>query len=202
MTTGLVVLVLLVAAVPDRAWAQQERGGFELGGQVVIVRSPEFDAADPGVGVRAGWRTTSWLGLEAEFTLYPADFPDERAPFSGARIEGLFGATMGPRVGRLRPFGRVRPGFLIFREPSEPLACILIFPPPLTCTLPGRTQSALDVGGGVELALTPRTFLRFDAGDRAVRYSGPVFDRDGDLTSDAFFRHDLRITVGAAVVFP
>jgi hypothetical protein len=192
---------MLVALVPDAVGAQSAGDHFELGGHLAVVRSPEFDATDTGVGVRAGWRVMPWAGVEGELTLYPGDFADERAPFSGARIEGLFGATLGPRLGRLRPFARLRPGFVIFREPSEPVACILIFPPPLTCTLPGRTQFALDVGGGVELSLTPRTFVRFDVGDRAVRYSGPVFDRDREITGDAFFRHDLRVTFGAGVTF-
>jgi hypothetical protein len=195
------LLIMLVALVPHPARAQSAGDNFELGGHVAVVKSPEFDATDIGVGVRAGWRATPWVGVEGELTLYPGDFADDRAPFSGARIEGLFGATVGPRLGRLRPFGRLRPGFLTFREPSEPIACILIFPPPLTCTLPGRTQFALDVGGGVELSLTPRTLVRVDVGDRAVRYSGPVSDRTGEITDDAFFRHDLRVTVGAGMAF-
>jgi hypothetical protein len=192
-------LIVLVALVPHAARAQSPGDNFEIGGHVAVVGSPEFDATDTGVGVRVGWRATPWVGVEGEVTFYPGDFADERAPFSGARIEGLFGATVGPRLGRLRPFVRLRPGFLTFREPSEPIACILIFPPPLTCTLPGQTQFALDVGGGVELSLTPRTLVRVDVGDRAVRYSGPVFDRDGEMTGDAFFRHDLRVAFGAGL---
>ena len=195
------LVILLVAVIPAPARGQGDGGAFEVGGHVVIARSGEFDATEIGGGVRAGWRTTSWLGLESEFTLYPGDFADERAPFSSARIEGLFGATMGPRFGRVRPFARLRPGFLIFREPSEPVACILIFPPPLACTLPGRTQAALDIGGGLELSLTPRTLIRIDVGDRAVRYSGPVVGSDGMPHPDDFSSHDLRVTVGAAVVF-
>jgi hypothetical protein len=62
-------------------------------------------------------------------------------------------------------------------------------------------QFALDIGGGVEVSLTDRTLLRIDVGDRAVRYSGPAFDRNGEAHEDAFFGHDLRITVGAGVVF-
>jgi hypothetical protein len=38
----------------------------------------------------------------------------------------------------------------------EPFACILIFPPPLACTLgAGRTLAVLDAGGGIEVAITP-----------------------------------------------
>jgi hypothetical protein len=194
-------LIVLAALVPQAARAQSAGGAFEIGGHVAIARSGEFDATDTGVGARVAWRAARWVGVEGEITLYPGDYADERAPFSGARIEGLFGATVGPRLGRVRPFARLRPGFLTFREPSDPVACILIFPPPLTCTLPGRTQFALDAGGGVEVSLTPRTLVRLDAGDRAVRYSGPVIDRRGEVTGDAFFRHDLRVTIGAGVVF-
>ena len=194
-------MIALAALVPQAARAQGTGDRFEIGGHAAIVRSGEFDATDAGVGVRVGWRTSSWLGVEGEFTLYPGDFADDRAPFSSARIEGLFGATIGPRLGRVRPFARLRPGFLIFREPSEPVACILIFPPPLACLLPGRTQSALDVGGGIEVSLTPRAFVRIDAGDRAVRYPGPSFDRQGEAHEDDFFRHDLRVAFSAGVTF-
>ena len=54
------------------------------------------------------------------------------------------------RIGRARLFGRLRPGLLRFGEAPGPIACILIFPPPLSCQLAaGKTLFALDVGAGV-----------------------------------------------------
>lgn len=194
------VLCLLVSSARPVA-AQSDEGAFRLGAQLAAAVSSEFDTNDIGVGGRLAWHPTPLLGVEGELTLYPGDFPDG-FPFSSSRVEGLFGATVGPRVGRLRPFAKVRPGFLTFREAPDPIACIAIFPPPLSCTLSsGRTLFALDVGGGVEWLSSGRTFVRVDAGDRVVRYPMPVIDRDGTIRDDSFFSHDFRFTIGGGLRF-
>jgi hypothetical protein len=111
----------------------------------------------------------------------------------------------------VRPFGKVRPGFVGFDGASEPFACVLIFPPPLACTLAGgETLFALDLGGGLELFTSPRTFIRVDAGDRMVRYPAPVIrgnfprrndDREPSIENDPFFGHDFRFTIGGGMRF-
>jgi hypothetical protein len=114
--------------------------------------------------------------------------------FSAGRVEGLFGATVGPRLGRVRPFAKLRPGFLTFREAPQPIACVLIFPPPLRCVLAGgQTLFALDVGGGVEWLSSDRTFVRADAGDRVVRYPRPT---GGPATG-----HDFRFSFSGGLRF-
>jgi len=86
----------------------------------------------------------------------------------------------------------------MFRELSEPFACILIFPPPLACALAsGRTLFALDVGGGVEVYATPKTFVRVDAGDLLLKYPGPVFDNTLTAQQNGFFSHNFRFAAGA-----
>jgi hypothetical protein len=81
------------------------------------------------------------------------------------------------------------------------VACILIFPPPLSCTLAaGRTVFALDAGGGVELFVGRRAFIRIDAGDRILKYPGPSF-RSGRATQQSFFSHDVRLSAGAVIRF-
>ena len=149
------------------------------------------------LGARISWYPTRWIGAEAEINGYPGDFPGQR-PFSGGRLEGLFGATVGATFGSVRPFGKLRPGFVTFRESSEPFACILIFPPPLACTLAsGQTMFALDIGGGVEVYATPKTFVRVDAGDLLMKYPGPVFDAANSPRRDGFFSHNFRFAAGA-----
>jgi hypothetical protein len=163
--------------------------------------SNQFDASDAGIGGRVGWQVTPLIGLEAEVAHYPGHFADHPA-FSRSRLEGLFGATIGPRLGRVRPFARVRPGFLRVQGAPEPLACIAIFPPPLTCVLAaGRTLTAFDLGGGVDVSVGERTFVRIDGGDRLVRYPGPVFDTDRIVHDEAFFGHDVRVAVGGGIRF-
>ena len=86
----------------------------------------------------------------------------------------------------------------MFRESPEAFACILIFPPPLACALAsGRTLFALDLGGGVDVYATPRTFFRVDAGDLLMKYPGPVFDDTLTAQQSGFFSHNFRFAAGA-----
>lgn len=191
-----VVLYVFVSSTTGRA---QDR--FEAGAQIVAAKSGEFDANDIGIGGRFSWQPTNLIGAETEMNVYPRRFPANRsAAFSRGRIEGLFGATVGPRLGSIRPFAKLRPGFVTFR--GNTIACILIFPPPLSCQLAeGRTVFALDVGGGIELVAGPRTFIRVDAGDRLMKYPGPSFRGGGRVAQDDFFSHDFRMSAGAGVRF-
>ena len=189
-------VVLDVFVLSITASRAQER--FEVGGHVAVARSGEFDATDVGVGGRFAWKPVEAIGAEAEVTFYPSDFPD-RASFSRSRIEGLFGVTLGPRLAGFRPFAKLRPGFVEFR--GQPVVCILIYPPPLSCQLAGgRTVFALDAGGGLEFFAGATTFIRIDAGDRLLKYPGPSFRR-GRAAQDSFFSHDVRMSAGAGVRF-
>ena len=200
-TAIVLTIAALVVARPDSAGAQSSPARFELGGQVASTNSSQFDETDVGAGARISWHPTGWLGAEAEINGYPGNFPGQRA-FSRGRVEGLFGATVGGSFGSVRPFGRLRPGFVTFRKSPEPFACILIFPPPLACTLAsGRTLFALDIGGGVEVYATPKTFVRVDAGDLLMKYPGPVFDTTLTARQRAFFSHNFRFAAGAGVRF-
>jgi hypothetical protein len=191
-------LASLLLLAPRHAFAQSQ---LQVGMHLATVASSEFDETDVGVGGLLSWRPGGWWGADAELTFYPSGFSDEPA-FSASRVEGLFGVTVGPGIGPIRPFVKVRPGFVRFAEAPEPFPCILIFPPPLNCRLAaGHTGFALDIGGGIEFETSGRTFVRVDAGDRAVRYPGPVIEPDGTVQDDAFFSHDVRFQIGGGVRF-
>src|SRR5262245_36156849 len=194
-------MLLLAGLWPGAPAAQTNPRRLEAGGQVVTTTLREFNSRDTGFGARIGWRPGRMLRVETEFNIFPSDLP-ERFAFTRGRTEGLFGVTFGPRFGRVETFGRARPGFVRFGEAPEPIACIAIFPPPLTCTLAaGDTRFALDIGGGVEVSTTARTFVRVDAGDRAIRYPGPAFDANRRVRSDPFFGHDFRFAAGGGFRF-
>jgi hypothetical protein len=199
VTISFVAFTLSAAA--SSVHAQPSTPRFEAAAHVVTANSSQFDVTDIGAGGRFAWRPTTLLGVEAELNLFPREFPNDNG-FSAGRAEALFGATAGPQLGRVRPFVKARPGLLRFSGPSEPVACILIFPPPLSCTLAaGRTLFALDIGGGIELSAGGNAFARIDAGDRLIRYPGTVFDNNFVARDSSFFSHDFRFTAGAGVRF-
>ena len=190
-------LLCVLGAVPAAA---QSDSRFEVGVQFVAAASAEFDT-DPGVGAVLSWRPGALWSAEGEIAFYPTGLP-QQSQFSRSRIEGLFGVGVGPLVGRVRPFARARAGFLTFRERSEPFPCIAIFPPPLSCVLAGgKTVAAFDVGGGLAIYPTGRTFVRVDLSDRILRYPGPTFDLSGDIRGESFFSDDLRFAIGGGVRF-
>ena len=99
---------MLLALGAARARAQS----FEAGIHFASAQWSEFDGNDLGIGGRVTWMPSSMLGLDADITWYPSDFPpDTVVPFSGRRVEGLFGATAGPTLGRIRPFAKAAAGF-------------------------------------------------------------------------------------------
>lgn len=193
----MIVLVAAVLAVFAAPVAAQPRA--EVAAQFVAARSSELDTTDKGLGIRLTWMPSAAIGVDAEINFFPSDIGG-RLPFTRSRTEGLFGVTAGPRLGNVRPFAKLRPGFLNFR--GQPTVCILIFPPPLSCQLAGgRTVFALDAGGGVELFTGGRIAIRVDAGDRMLKYPGPSFRNGGVVSQDDFYSHDFRFSAGAGVRF-
>jgi len=194
----LAAVVLFVSMWAAPAAAQR----FEAGVQAVAASMPAFDGSDFGAGGRLAWHTDDVLSFEGELNLFPGEYPDNGLAFSRRRVEGLFGLTAGLRFGTLRPFAKFRAGFLDVEEAPRPIACILIFPPPLSCALAaGRTLPAFDLGGGVQVDVTPRTFVRVEAGDRMLKYPGPAIDGSGVRRDEPFYGHGLRFSAGAGVRF-
>jgi hypothetical protein len=186
------VFVLIARANGD---AQQPPRLFEVGGQVGVAYSGQFNTSEGGLGARISWLPVESVGLESEINFYPHEFPGG-VTFSRSRVEALFGATAGPRLRSVRPFARFRGGVMHYSE--KPVVCLAIYPPPLSCLMAaGGNRPVLDLGGGLEAFIGARTFVRMDAGDRMVKYPGPSFVNGLMDRRDAFFGHDLRLAFGA-----
>ena len=195
------VLVLVLLIVPLTAGAQS----FDLGAHFVSSQWSEFEGTDRGIGGRFTWKPTPLVGVDAEIAWYPGEFPPDSLPFTQGHVEGLFGVTVGPRINRLRPFGRFSAGFLHTSSTQQFIACIAIYPPPLTCLMAeSQTLSAMDFGGGVELSVTDRTFVRVDATARMVKYPGPSIlfgDVDRVVRDEDFWGAAFRFTAGGGFRF-
>jgi hypothetical protein len=194
MTTRIASFVVLAVLFYASAAKAQS---FDLSANFVGSQWSEFDGVDYGIGGRFGWKPIPLIGVETEWNWYPTEFPGERIAFSGDRFEGLAAVTVGPRIGRVRPFGRFGAGFLKSFEAPEPYACVLIFPPPLACVMAeGQVMPSFEIGGGVEIATSGSTFLRFDAADRILKYPGPTFGPADEISEDGFFGHAFKFTLG------
>jgi len=189
--------VLVAAFLSTGAGAGESRADavFRLG----ISDYGELDATDVSFGVGLSYRLTSWLATDAALSLAPANLGDPA--FSGSRTEGALGFRLGPHLARTGVYAAVRPGFVKFSKPDEPTICILIFPPPLRCTLAtGKSVFALDLVGGLQLQ-NERGVLRFEVGDRIVKYPGPLLDANSEPRFDGFWSHNLAASVAVGVRF-
>ena len=196
----LVLILFVTSAFAVSAEAQS----FEAGVHFASTRWSEFEGQDLGIGGRLTWRPLALVGIDADVTWYPTEFPPDTLGFTSNRVEGLFGATVGPRVQRIRPFAKAAAGFLKVAANNEAFACIAIFPPPLVCLMAnGPTMKAFEIGGGVEVDTTSRSFVRVDVSDRILIYPGPTFRGPGlaGLIDDNFSGGALRVTVGGGIRF-
>lgn len=199
MTKHLFIAVAIVGGILSAQSARAQ--SIEASAHVAAAQWSEFEGNDLGFGGRVTWKPSSTIGIDADLTWYPSDFPDGIA-FTRSRFEGLFGATIGPRLNRVRPFAKAAAGFLKVGATPGAFACIAIFPPPLNCALAGGdTLPAYEIGGGVEVDATPRTFIRVDLADRILKYPGPTFDAEFNVRDEGFFGHALRFTFGGGVRF-
>ncbi len=184
------------AAFAQSTHSSSSGHSLEVGGQITSARIGELDTNDVGFGGRLSWFPASFLGVEGELNFFGADIP-ERVAITSGRLEALFGVTAGPSLSWWRPFARARAGVLRLDPAPQPIACALIFPPALSCSLAGGDNLlTVDVGGGFEVFTPARTFVRFDIGDRMLKYPGPARDRAGVVHDGAFVDHDLRATIG------
>ncbi len=173
----------LTILIVNRADAQRDDHKFEAGGQFTLLNVQTRSATGisgttltrdrttvAGFGGRVGYNFSKYLGFEAEGNFFPRDRDVE----GGQKIQGLFGVKVGKRSKRVGLFAKARPGFIRLAKGDYRFGtggCPAVFPPPIGCFQPvAQTNFAVDIGGVVELYPSPRTIVRFDAGDTIVRF--------------------------------
>jgi hypothetical protein len=173
----------------------------------VITTNVGERRTEPGFGARVGYSFNRYLTAEAEFNFFPREGELTDSDFTGGRkVQGLFGVKVGRRFERVGVFAKARPGFVNFREgdlrPRPGIACIAIFPPPLSCSeTTDRTDFAFDVGGVFELYPSAQIIVRLDAGDTILRSGahtvpGTILSRDITIGVPADTSHNFQGSVG------
>ncbi|MDO8677039.1 MAG: hypothetical protein Q7R30_00515 [Acidobacteriota bacterium] len=93
MTRLIVVALAVTAWLTGRASAQSSADSFQVGAQLTVARSGQFDSTELGIGGRVSWHPIALVGIESEigpsfadgFTLRDTAFfsHDFRVSFGG-----------------------------------------------------------------------------------------------------------------------
>jgi hypothetical protein len=108
-----------------------------------------------GMATNFDFNLTRSFGFDSTVNLLPAQGG------SKGMVEGLFGIKWGERWQRWGLFGKVRPGFIYYKE---------AMPGGGVYTPTSLTRFATDFGGIVELYPNRKSTVRFDVGTTLVRY--------------------------------
>jgi hypothetical protein len=167
-----VVTAVLLMASGSVLWGQKR---VEAGVLLDYVNVSQTNTPNVGLGVRFGYRVHSHVMAEGEFAYdYGVNFNELYLDVTNGKVaaiertsigvtSGLFGPTLQPAHGHLRPFVTLKGGFMEFRlSPS-----LLPYSTEVSTVLGLRTSNvntALYPGGGFQATLGP-VGLRVEAGD-------------------------------------
>jgi outer membrane protein with beta-barrel domain len=185
--------VTMLAAISSPA--QSEPPKFEVGGQFSLLNFDTFDnfgdrrRNELGGGGRFTFNFNKYVAAEAQVDYFPHEdsvlIGTIDVPLWGSKTLAVFGVKAGGRTHRIGVFGKARPGFIHFGF-APGIVCISA-----PCPQPKRTVFALDLGGVFEYYPSPRTVIRFDAGDTII------------YQDDRFFStsHSLQTSIGVGFRF-
>jgi hypothetical protein len=193
MRTPIRTAALLLLLNAGAALAAEPRR-FEVSAFASWLRFSEFEEGDFGFGVRGGFRLNRAFALELEAEHFPSELGG-RIPFSTSRSAAGLRARAGWNGEKWGLFARLGPGLASFGEAPEPLLCLAVFPPPLTCQIgAGLTVPGVAFGGGLELRPGDRSVVRLDVEDSMLHYP-EAFRRDHR------WQHHLRASLGLGLRF-
>jgi hypothetical protein len=189
-----IVLALLLCGGSPRLFAQDR---VEAGIFLDYLGITQTNTNNFGVGGRFGYRIHRKVMMEGELAYdYGINFREAYRNITNGNIaaigrtsigvtHGLFGPTLQPPKGRLRPFVTLKGGFIDFRL-SPSLLPLSTFESTLLGIRTSSLNAAIYPGAGVEASLGP-VGLRFELGDEIYFNNGA--------------HNNLRITFGPILRF-
>ena len=189
------ILIALLLTGSSPGLLAQER--VEAGIFLDYLSISQTSTDDFGVGGRFGYRIHRKVMIEGELAYdYGINFHEAYRNIANGDItaiqrtsigvtQGLFGPTLQPAKGRLRPFVSVKGGFMDFRL-SPSLLPLSTFESTLLGIRTSNLNAAIYPGAGVEASLGP-VGLRFELGDEIYFNNGA--------------HNNLRITFGPILRF-
>ena len=189
-----IVIALLLSPSSPRLFAQER---VEAGIFLDYLSISQTSTNNFGIGGRFGYRIHRKVMMEAELAYdYGINFHEAYRNITNGNItaigrasigvtHGLFGPTLQPAKGRLRPFVTVKGGFMDFRL-SPSLLPLTSFESTLLGIRTSSLNAAMYPGAGIEASLGP-VGLRFELGDEIYFNNGA--------------HNNLRITFGPILRF-
>ena len=163
-----------------------------------VIQSSQFDQTFASIGGRLAYNLNRYVALEAEGNFIPKrNFSEVE---QSRKAQFLAGVKAGLRKGKFGVFAKARPGVMYFSVLPSHTTCILTSPRIFACAQENQTNFALDVGGVVEAYPSPRTVIRFDAGDTIVRFkeAGPTRLITASTFTPADTLHNFQMSVGVS----
>ncbi len=171
-------LALAVGAAPARGQSQLSRA--EVGAQFSLLHMERFPTTEPepGLGGRFTWNLCPSLALETEFNIFPNDYRPSSATDGGRIFSWFTGLKVaGIRRRKFAAFGKIRPGLVTFGN-------VAVQTSPTTVENRRVAHFATDLGGVLEVSLSPRWILRTDLGVTLIH----IADRSLEVGPGSFIR--------------
>ncbi len=173
---------------------------IELGPEINQIFLPVHPVGSvqyqPAIGALIAINLRKSFGIDSSISITPTS-PISATSLAGGRLTQFFaGGRAGLSKGRLRIYGKFRPGIVSFGS-----AITRVGPPPQFQFFLGRlTAPAFDFGGITEIGISRRFAARYEAGDTIIRYAGRNLFF-GDPPTSPEITHNFEFGIGFMFLF-
>ena len=208
-----IYLLLTVVVFASVAVAQDKKDRVEIGVQSTSLTlfGPDFpgDVTNAGVGGRVTYNFNRSIAAEAEINFFPQR-QIVLSSFNSGAIQAQFGVKLGKRFEKFGLFAKVRPGFISVGDVDSITPDSVSVVNGIATLNFNRERTnffTIDAGGVLELYPSPRTVVRFEAGDTVIRHPArfdivfPPASNDPPFVQrvrGAKFNHNFQFTAGVA----